>query len=628
MNIDALPRKMHPRTLTFVVVVSLLAHAGTIFWLQGLSLQYSSTTHSLMEKHLHSIEEREAIEKEAEHNEQLRQVFNQIVTPPKEQMDTLTFDMKKMPALVSGDILTTTDLPMDFHSIDQNALSYQVDMDSPAVENRGVQDEQNRLRELPLFDTFGDLHATNKDSLANELIQRAEQSQEEVLADAGENDSEPSFTISQEFDQDALFGVMSHDADAFFDASIADDAGLATAAEMKNFQEGGHHTANLGLQQSDGYLSGLTSLLMQDHPSQGNKKSRAFVATGKAASIASSDDFTLAVDYIPKSNGQGYLFRLQLIPKDNAVFKRITHNVFFLVDRSYSIPSERYEKTKSAILQSLSLLQDGDTFNILVFDSTIVRMSANNMPVNRQNFVKAQEFLSQQSHGGFFATTDLYSSLGNIVPVVVAEQEVNTAILFSDGDPVLGRDKQRIAIGLWTRQNRGKVSLYSIAAGQGNSLSLLDLLSAVNKGKLYYSVADDGIGATISNLLQGLQHPIGKEIITSVVVPNPQMQVDLFPASRRMPNLYQDIPYVVYGSTNTLEDFYVFFQGKYYDRWLDIKQYVSFQNASLASGCTLEKLWTLQKAYDYYDQYLYSGDVNSLKQGWSLLHQQKIPVPF
>lgn len=628
MNTYTFPRKTHHRILTFVVVVSLLAHAGTIFWLQGLSFNYSSTAHSLMERHLHSDEEHEALAEETMHNEQLRQVFNQIVTPPKEHNPSLTFDMKKMPALVSGDILATTDLPMDFHSMDQNALSYQVDIDSMVVDDKAVQEQQNMVHELPLFDTLGDLHAANKDSLANELIQQAEQRQEEVSADAAENVGESSLLIAQHCDEDAYSGIMSHSAGAFFDASLANDAGVATAEEIRNFQKEGQHTANLGLQQSDGYLSGLTSLLMQDHLSQGNKKSRAFAATGKAASIASSDDFTLAVDYIPKSNGQGYLFRLQLIPKDNAVFKRITHNVFFLVDRSYSIPSERYEKTKRAILQSLSALQDGDTFNILVFDSNIVRMSANNIPRNGQNFVKAQEFLSQQASGSFLSTTDLYSSLGNIVPVAVAEQEVNTAILFSDGDPVLGADKQRTAIGLWTRQNRGKVSLYCIAAGEGNCLSLLDLLSAVNKGKLYYSVADDGIGTIIYNLLQGLRHPIGKEIVTSVVLPNAQMQVDLFPAAHRMPNLYQDIPYVVYGSTNTLEDFHVFFQGKYYDRWLDIKQLVSFQHASLASGNTLERLWALQKAYDYYDHYLYTGDINSLKQGRSLLHQQKIPIPF
>src|SRR4029079_10268011 len=102
----------------------------------------------------------------------------------------------------------------------------------------------------------------------------------------------------------------------------------------------------------------------------------------------------------------------------------------------------------------------------------------------------------------------------------------------------------------------------------------------------------------------------------------------LFPVSHRLRNLYQDIPYVIYGSTNTLEDFHVFFQGKYYDRWLDIKQLVSFKNVDIASGNSLEKLWTLQKAYDYYDEYLHNGNISSAVQARRLLNQQKIPIPF
>lgn len=634
MDSTALLHKSNHKTLSLVVAISLLVHAGAIFWLHGMSLEFTSSLHSMMERHLPHHQDPAITEMEdiTLRNEQLIQVFKKIITPiPLENIASLTFDMQKMPALIPQDILNMSTFSIDLNAIEKEELFPLSDKDQKIVtfsDENGTKEDTTSTQELPQLHAFDDVFAANNDGLAQGLTQMAEKWQKKITIEPATDLAALDLTFSNAIDHTLFSEAMHPDTGHVLDDAFTEETGLLAGANIGNLKEDGVG-ANLSLQKGNETLSGFPSLLLRDRlPHASKMQSRPLADTKKTASIASSDDFTLIVDYAPKQDGQGYLFRLQLTPKDNAVFNRIAHNVFFLIDRSYSIPSERYEKSKRAILQSLSLLQEGDTFNILVFDSNIVRMSANNIPFNPQNIAKAYEFLSQQAHGGFFATTDLYSSLGNIVPAVVAEQEVNTAILLSDGDPILDLNKQRNAISQWTRQNAGKVSLYSIAAGQGNNLSLLDLLSAVNKGELYYAATDDGIAAMIFNLVQGLQNPIGKEITTTIVVPNAKTQVSLFPSSHRLPNLYQDIPYVIYGSTNTLEDFHIFFQGKYYDRWLDIKQLVSFKNAHIAYGNTLERLWTLQKAYDYYDQYLCNGEISALLQARRLLHQQDIPIPF
>lgn len=346
------------------------------------------------------------------------------------------------------------------------------------------------------------------------------------------------------------------------------------------------------------------------------------------ASIASSDDFVMQVEYAPKQRGSGYLFRLQLIPKSSAVFRRIAHNVFFLIDRSHSIPTERYEAAKGAVGQALTMLQEGDTFNVLVFDKHVVQLAPKNLQWNEQNIERAYAFLSQQPHGGMFATTDLYASLGNIVPKAVAEKEVNTAILLSDGDTYLSMEKQQEAISQWTKQNQGKVSLYSVASGKGNNLPLLDILSSVNKGSLYYAYNDDQLPSALLTLTEAVQNPIGKEIVTSAIASNKKVKVTLYPSSQRLPNLYDHIPYVIYGSIDRLDDFHVFFQGKYYDKWLDIKQEVSFKTAKLSKDDDLEKMWALQQAYDEYSLYLNTGDKSRLHRARQILASYKIAAPF
>lgn len=345
-------------------------------------------------------------------------------------------------------------------------------------------------------------------------------------------------------------------------------------------------------------------------------------------SIASSDDFTLDVRVAPRAHDQGYLFRIELVPKPQVKFRRINQNYFFLVDRSRSIRFSRYEFTQQAVNQALDMLNPGDTFNILVFDDHVVAFAPQNLPWTPANVASAREFLSKQKYGGLFSTTELYSSLGKIVPAAVADNEVNTAILLSDGDTFLSSEKQRESIGKWTRQNSGKVSLYSLASGQRNNLPLLDVLSFFNKGMSLYSPLDRDISSTLFQLMQSLRNPIGKEMTVTAVRPSADVEIALFPPNSCLPNLYENSPFVVYGTINRLHDFHLFFQGKYYEKSFDIKHQVSFAESRAGDAAFLEKRLALFQAYDSYAHFLIDGKKSHLDRARQLLQPHNISMAF
>ncbi len=351
------------------------------------------------------------------------------------------------------------------------------------------------------------------------------------------------------------------------------------------------------------------------------------IAVDELGTIASSDDFNLDVRYIKRSNGKGYIFQLTFKPKPGVHFKRIRQNMFFLLDRSNSINRKRYAFTKQAILHSLDILNPGDTFNILVFDDKVVRFAKENIPWSKESVNEARKFLNMQDHGGWFASTDLYTSLGKIVPDVVADNEVNTAILLSDGDTFLKREKQRAMIKKWTWKNHGKVSLFSVASGGGNNLPLMELLSGLNKGRLAYSPSDEGIEQALTSLMKKIRTPIGKDIVATVIPSKHGEFIDIYPRNTRLPDLYQGSPYVIFGSTDSLQDFHIFLQGRYYGKWLDIKQQVSFTNA-LQGDSTIEKEWVLQKAFQLYEEYLNKGEIVHLREAKRLLKPLNIPLAF
>jgi hypothetical protein len=240
---------------------------------------------------------------------------------------------------------------------------------------------------------------------------------------------------------------------------------------------------------------------------------------------------------------------------------------------------------------------------------------------------KARTFLAEEKHGGFFAATDIYTSLGKIIPENVSRDEINTAILLSDGDTYLPIESQRQLIGGWSARNAGKVTLFSFASGGGNNLTLLELLSNFNKGELIYVSKHDQVGEKLKQLLLSLQNPIGKGISATAISPNDETAIYLQPKNTRLPDLYKNRPYTLFGCTNTLSDFTLFLQGNYYDRTFDIKKRISFQEAR-AGTLFLEREWTKLVASEYYERYFQDGKTAHLEAASELLRPLNITAPF
>lgn len=343
--------------------------------------------------------------------------------------------------------------------------------------------------------------------------------------------------------------------------------------------------------------------------------------------LAGSDHFDITVEYAQKQHRPGYVFKILFTPKRDVIFRRIGQNYYFLLDRSNSIPRARFALNKEIVKKALDYLKPNDTFNIMLFDNKVCRLNEEPLPWNLENLRKAQTFLEEQNHGGYFAATELYSSLDKVIPTNVSDQEVNTAILLSDGDSYLPLDKQRQTIGGWTKKNKGKVSLFAIASGGGNNLPLLDLITSFNKGGLIYTYDHDQLSDKIAELLLMIRNPIGKEMVATAVTPDKQAIITLQPGNGRLPDLYQNKPFVIYGSTNKLSDFVLFLQGKYYDHRFDIKKQISFSQAQIGSPL-IEKAWTQLIAHDFYENFLEDGNKKHLDAAKQLLAPLNLPVPF
>jgi hypothetical protein len=327
--------------------------------------------------------------------------------------------------------------------------------------------------------------------------------------------------------------------------------------------------------------------------------------------LAWQEDFNIEVYLMPQKEQPGYIFSVLLKPHPNVNVERLKQNFYFLIDRSSSIEKHRFTTFKKGVVKALSQLQEGDAFNIFVFDNHITSLSDKTVPFSAKSLKMAEEFLEKEAPGGRYAAADVPNYLEKLIPSSVSTADVHTAILLTDGKSSLSGKKQQKAIKRWMEKNQGRVSLYTAAVGQENNLVFLDLISSCNGGELLYSDTHASFGRKFSKLLLDLKNPIAKDLSVEVVSSNPEADITIYPLASYLPALYQNKPYLIQGTIDELSDFTLLLQGQNRDLKLQVQKTVSFSKAGKGLPA-LAKKWESKQASIYYEKFLVDGSDEAL----------------
>jgi Ca-activated chloride channel family protein len=340
-----------------------------------------------------------------------------------------------------------------------------------------------------------------------------------------------------------------------------------------------------------------------------------------------SEYFDSELVFLPREDGPGYIFALTVIPRPDLHLPKIRQHVTFLIDRSNSIQRERLAATKSAVQKAVEELYPDDTFNVIVFDSKLEKLFPSSVPADADHFEQAEMSLKKITLGSFFSPADPYKALFLTIPMIVQDDELYTAILITDGESLAKKNIQRSLLQDWTYQNGGRVSLYSLGMGADQHLATIDAACAFNKGRLISSTTHRGLKRKLLKLMKNIRAPVAKNITCKAISRSPKTTIELFPKSHTAPHLFLDHPYVIVGSTDSLDDFILFVQGRLKGQWLNIKKPISFLNAK-RGGNTLRAEWALQRAYQKYAEYVRDDNPAHLTEARALLEPFDLQTAF
>lgn len=218
---------------------------------------------------------------------------------------------------------------------------------------------------------------------------------------------------------------------------------------------------------------------------------------------------TSVVSYRPKADDDGYFLLLTSpeIKRDPA--ERPKKTVLFVVDRSGSMSGAKIEQAKGALKFVLSNLREGDTFNIIAYDSAVESFRPELQKFDDETRKAALGFVEGLYAGG---STNIDGALTTALAQLKDSSRPNYVLFLTDGLPTAGERNEMKIVANSESNNRVRARLAAFGVGYDVNSRLLDKLARQNSGQSEYVRPDENIEDRVSRLYNKIEAPVMTDV--------------------------------------------------------------------------------------------------------------------
>jgi Ca-activated chloride channel family protein len=292
--------------------------------------------------------------------------------------------------------------------------------------------------------------------------------------------------------------------------------------------------------------------------------------------------------YKPSDNEDGYFLMLASPDVQVADAKVTSKSVVFVIDRSGSMAGKKIEQARNALKFVLNNLRDGDTYNIVAYDSNVQTFKPELQRYDSETRLEAQRYVDAIFDGG---STNIDGALKRAFELVGDGGKPSYILFLTDGLPTAGETNPAAIAANAKNANRMKARLFSFGVGFDVNARLLDQLSTENFGASEYVRPNEDIEAAVSKFYSKMTSPVLTDVKLEL---SGAESSRLYPST--MPDLFAGGQVIIVGRYRTPGDTTIRLRGKVGDR----EQTFEFP-AKLAakSGdetyAFVEKLWATRR---------------------------------
>ncbi|MDR0993532.1 MAG: VWA domain-containing protein [Verrucomicrobiota bacterium] len=301
---------------------------------------------------------------------------------------------------------------------------------------------------------------------------------------------------------------------------------------------------------------------------------------------------------------------LPVIPKD----------ILLVQDCSESITRSKLDFFKEGIVAYLRTLTTADRLNVMRYSDTPVLCFEEWQPVTSDSLQEAVRFTDAMRARG---QTDLFYPLQQMLKIPRHPGRPMIVVLMTDGRPTMGTVDSSEIIMRFSKANRGRVSVFTIGAGERVNSFLLDLLGHNNRGGAWIMPRREQIPAVVARAARELSRPVLANLEYRF---SGDSAAEVYPAT--LTHLYLDRPLRLVGRC-PLEQTSAVLQivG---DNGAQKRDMVFALDLATAEngGEGIRREWVAQKIYTLLNDHMISGKNDIIRDIHALSRRHNVPLPY
>ncbi len=209
--------------------------------------------------------------------------------------------------------------------------------------------------------------------------------------------------------------------------------------------------------------------------------------------------------------GEDGYFMLLLAPGAAADAAALRRDLVAVIDVSGSMSGEKIQQARSALIQLLGSLREGDRFRLVAFSGGVRRYAEGWTAYTTDARRDAESWIrGLDAEGG----TNIAGALTEAFAQAPAEQSLGVVVFLTDGQASTGEtDPERIAQS--AEQGRGKFRVFSFGVGDDVNTYLLDRLTERARGTTEYIRPGENIERAVGALAAKVASPVLTDVTIS-----------------------------------------------------------------------------------------------------------------
>src|SRR5688572_7890227 len=203
--------------------------------------------------------------------------------------------------------------------------------------------------------------------------------------------------------------------------------------------------------------------------------------------------------------GGGYFVLLAGAPARPAASDAIKREVILVLDRSGSMAGEKLEQVRAAALQVLEGLNDGESFNIIVYSEAVEIFSPAPVVKNEETMRAARTYLrTLRVRGG----TNIHDALQEALRMKSTAGTLPLVLFLTDGLPTVGQTSEKAIRDLVARGNPHNRRVFTFGVGVDVNTPLLDKVALQSRATSTFVLPKEDVEVKVGQVFKRLEGPV------------------------------------------------------------------------------------------------------------------------